>query len=435
LLAIGAISAQASQLEVLQALNLVRADPTIAATWIKNKYISNNRLGITGDENCYQEAVNFLMTAPKVQLISEDAGLDIAAYNHAQDQVTNNIFRHTMSDNTDPSARVQKFGRFTGAWSLSQFVAQFQRSTAVPANDVITLFLTDCGVPSRKHRASLLSNTYSFAGVGVYNKERTTIFTLLMANGFVRAPITNAQLDAAMIQGNGMYSGTGSSFATATFKKFGDFVHPGSQIHTQVFIENIDDSTGPLGNLMDDKSVACPTQINSDVLESTTVRAWTKTSQTCSQGKGAFTTPDNLDRARPFAQKGKCYQRLSYCGASGAVYVYDRQYKTQQDLAQPPADIINELGDAQTDATVACPTWISAKLRIRVVNNWYMPSNQTCTRGSNGYDNTTGLLRKDPFAKRGRCYYRAIFCNTEGKAWYKDSEYMTYSAWAALKTK
>jgi len=307
----------------------------------------------------------------------------------------------------------------------------------VPANDVVMLLASDCGVPSRKHRSMIFSNTFACAGVGVYNKERTTVFTLVFAQGFIRAPITNAQLDTALIEGNGSFVGQGASFSTATFKKYGDFTHPAPEIHTLQNIEQYDDSTGELGNLTNDGSVVCPTKINSDVLEVRTVKGWTKTSQKCTQGQGDFTTTDNLDRKAPFAQNGKCYHRFRFCAPSGTVYTYDREYKTQAAVNTPPSsDIKNELGDAVDDSSVTCPTWVNSSLRVRVVNNWYLFSSTTkCTQGQDGFDATSGVKRVAPFAKSGRCYQRALYCSPQGYIWAKDSEYLTYSQWAATKTK
>lgn len=434
-LAISAISAQASQLELLQVINLARSDPKVVAGWIKLKYLDQNKHGVSGDENCYKEAYDWLMAAPTVNGIVEDAGLDVAAYSHAKNQVENQLFRHNMSDETSPTANVRKYGRFEGQWKITQLVAQFQRSTAVPANDIVMLFASDCGISSRKHRTTLFSNDFKAVGAGIHNKERKTIATVIFGTGFIRNPLTNQQLTEAMIEGNGKYSGAGKSHETATFKTYGQFTHDGAQVHTKDSIESFDDSNGPLGTLKDDGSVKCPTKINSEVLELSTVRGWTKTSQHCERGKDAFTTADHLDRVIPFAQNGKCYHRFRFCAASGAVYTYDRQYKTEQQLSIPVHDIKNELGDGHSDQSVKCPEWINNNLRTRVVNNWYIFDDKNkCTRGTD-YNTSTGLKRVVPFAKLGRCYQRLLYCHTDGIVWAKDSEYKTYAQWASLLTK
>lgn len=345
LLVVGSIHAQASQLEVLKALNLARTNPKVVANWLRAKYIAKGTKGINGDENCYQEAYDYLLNLAPSTLISEDAGIDLAAYAHAKDQVEAGSFNHQTSDNTTPAARLQKFGTVSGTWAMTQMVALFSRSTAVPANDVIMLFASDCGVKSRKHRSALFDKAYLSAGVGVYNKEKKTMITLVFARGFTRAPITNEQLAAANIEGDGMYSGAGASFDTATFKKAGQTVIPGPQIHTAAKIQNPDDTNGDLGNLQDDKSVVCPDQINHEVLELRTIRSWTRTSQTCKRGEGAFTTSDHLDRTKPFAQKGRCFHRFRFCTASGAVFVFDREYKTKDAALSPVKDVINEVGN------------------------------------------------------------------------------------------
>jgi len=432
-LALGMISAQASQLQILQSLNLVRADPKIAASWIKLRYLDNGKRGIANDDTCYQDAYDYLMKASPVQLISEDAGIDLAAFVHAKDQVEASSFTHNLNDGTTPSVRLRRFGTFSGAWGYTQLVALFERSTAVPANDVIMLFASDCGVKSRKHRQAIFSNDYSVAGAGMYKKERKNVFTLVLTKGFVRAPIQNAQLDQAGLEGNGKFTGVGKSWETATFRVQGEFTHPGDQIHSAAAIEALDDSTGALGDLKDDSSVKCPTQINNEALEIKTVKPWTKTSQKCTRNSGDFTTADNLDRLRPFAQKGKCYQRFRFCSPSGAVWTYDREYKTAAAASTPLTDVKNELLDALGDVTVVCPTWVSPKLRIRTVSNWHVLNGKTCARGT-GF-NAEGVKRDAPFAKKGKCFHRQQFCDAQGRIWAKDSEYHTYAEWASLKRK
>lgn len=434
-LAISAISAQASQLEVLKVINLARGDPKVVAGWIKLKYLDQSKNGITGDDNCYKEAYDYLMAASSVSGVVEDAGLDVAAYAHAKNQVDYALFRHNMNDDTTPTGNAKKYGRFEGQWKLTQLVAQFERSTAVPANDIVMLLASDCGISSRRHRAVLFSADFKAVGAGIYNKERKTIATMVFATGFIRNPLTNQQLTDAMIEGDGKFSGAGKSFETASFKTYGEFKHEGAEIHTKTSIEQYDDSTGLLGNLQDDGSVKCPTKINSKLLELSTIRGWTKTSQTCTRGQGFFTTSDNLDRLKPFAQNGKCFHRFRFCSANSQVYTFDRQYKTDEQISNPVYDIKNELGDAKDDNSVKCPEWINNDLRVRVVNNWYIFDNKiACTRGTD-YSSTTGLQRLAPIAKSGKCYHRHQYCHTDGVVWAKDSEFKTYSQWAALLPK
>jgi len=435
LLVVGLIHCQASQLQVIKAMNLARTSPKILATWIDTKYISQGKTGIAGDENCYKEAFDFYNNQKALSPYAEDAGADLAAYLHAKDQVSAGSLNNDLADGTKAIDNLKRFGKFTGAWFFTQMGAQFDRSTPIPGNDVVMLFATSCGDKSRKWRAVMASDDYTQVGVGVYNKERKTLYTAIFTKGFVRSPITNDQLNAAVVEGDAMYSGSGESQPTASFRPFGTDVRPQTpQIHTQERIEATDDTTGELGTLKDDGSVKCPTQINHQVFGIKDIKPWVKTSQVCKRGSGDFTTADFLDRKAPFAQKGKCYQRFRYCGATGAVYVYDRQYKTLADANRPLSDVSNELLDGKGDATTVCPNWISSALRIRVVTNWYLKSTEKCTRGANGYL-ATGLRRDAPFAKKGRCYHRQLFCDEKNQVWAKDSEYYTYSTWAALKRK
>ena len=428
---VGVLNAQATNLEILQSLNLARSDPKLVANWIKLRYIDKNVKGIPTDPTCYEEAYTFLSSATPVPLISEDAGVDLAAFTHAKDQVSNRLFRHAKSDNTTPAANLKRFGTFSGTWSYTQLVGQFERSTVVSANDIILLFASDCGVASRKHRAALFTNTYTVAGAATANVERTTVVTLIFVQGFTRFPITNQQLVDANIQGDGLYSGPGKSWETSVFRPPGSFPKQVDQIHTETLIEKYDDSTGLLGNLKDDGSVECPTIVNHEVLAIRTIKGWVKTSEKCKRGEGDFTTPDFLDRKRPFAQNKKCYHRFRFCGASTKVYVFDREYKTKENSNKPLTNVMNVLGDGKGDVTVDCPTWISSKLIVRQVTNWYIHTAKGCERGTDY--NAEGIKRDAPFAKKGKCYHRQYFCDTEKNIWALDNQYYTYAEWAALK--
>ncbi len=427
---IGLVSAQATQLEILQSWNLARQQPAIFANLISNFYTGKD--GISGDETCYKDAIVALKAQVALKPLSEDVGLDLAGFDHALDLLKSvKKLDHSGSDNSKPEDRLKRYGYFYGAYKFYELLAYTKQTEPVSANKVIMMMLADCGVKDRLHRKIIFDAEATHFGAGVAYAEQETYFVLFASKGYTRKALENTLLDKARIQGDGLYTGNGVSQDVAKWRDASEFVHSGAQIHTEVKIESMDDSNGDLRDLVDDKSVKCPDFINYNILGKRIVRPWTITSRKCTRGTGAFSATTNLDHVLAFSIRGKCFQRLSFCDTKGRVWVLDREYKTLTEYNPQAAPQTSTLGAATDDLSIACPSWINPSLRKRIVQDWYM-TGSTCTRGQNSFTDA-GFFRVAPFAKSGKCYQRIVFCDEKGLVWNRDSEYKTYAEYQATK--
>lgn len=242
-----------------------------------------------------------------------------------------------------------------------------------------------------------------------------------------RRAVNNSVLYEAWIEGDGLYSGEGENISEAQWRTNDYFKKPLEQIHTKQVAENIDDSTGVLGNLKDDGSVKCPTFVNSKLLSIKVISDWHKTSTKCDREDLPWSASAKfIKRDLPFAQNKACYHRLSFCH-EGSVHVIDRQYKTFFSWVKENNPAVKSVLGDEKDTTIKCPHFINPKLRKRVVQNWY-PNGKRCESGVDGYD-SEGFKRIAPYAIKGKCYQRLVKCH-EGLEFFKDSEYKSYEEWS-----
>lgn len=431
-LAIGLVNTQATQLEILEAWNYARANPRVIANRIQNRLSVEKLKGPKGDENCYQDAIDSLNAMDSVPLLAENVGLDLAAWTQAKDMITNiRALKHVGSDKSTVKQRMIRFGKFTGAYKFFEMLAYFKQTKPVPADQIIDLYITDCGNKNRPHRKIVFESDVTHFGAGVVYANKETWITLLSSKGFERNGVENKKLDEAWIEGNGLYKGQGRSHTSARWREAGEFIHKGAQIHVQDKIDGVSDVTGPLGDLKDDKSVACPNFVSSKTLGVKIINDWHLTSERCDRKESPWSKSESfIRRTLPFAQKGKCYHRLSYC-LEGRVWAIDRQYKTFAEYSKETSpNVENPLGDAKDDLSTRCPGFINPKLRKKVIRDWYQ-NGEKCTKGKDGFSDA-GFFRINPFAKSKNCYQRLKYCSN-GLVYLKDSQYMTYAEWRATQ--
>jgi len=438
-LVIGLINTQATQLEIIKTWNWARANPSALATRIQNRIRlrqkTGKKLGPKGDENCLTEAVARLRKQAPVALMDENVGMDLAAYTQAKDMLYHiHALKHIGSDKSSVEERMTRYGRFEGEYKYYEMLAYFKQTQPVTAIKIIELFATDCGNnKKRPHFDILFAKDATHFGAGVEYANKQTWITLISGRGFIRKGVPNTMLDIARVEGDGLMKQNADMIQTAEWRSAKYFKHKATpQIHDQNKIDKVDDSTGPLGNLKDDKSVNCPNYINPKKFTLRTVRTWTLTSRKCNREAKPWSedTSRFIHRTLPFAQKGKCYHRLSWCSLEGRVWVFDREYITFNAAVEKyEPNMKSKLGDAKDDLSVRCPHFINPKiLRKRIVQDWYM-NGEKCVRGKKGFE-SNGFFRINPFAKEGKCYQRLKFCSEQGLVYLKDSEYKTYNEWA-----
>lgn len=432
---LGIASAQVTQLELLQAWNYARTNPNEIKKRITKNFINKGIKGVYNDEACYTSAVKFLESQKSVASLTEEAGIDLSAYAHSKDLLTKvKKLTHDGSDKSSPESRLKKFGRFFGKYNLFEMVTFRRQKKLVSANDIIDSLITDCKLKSRNNRKFIFSTEVTHFGAGVALKKGKLFVTLMGTKGYTSKAISNKQLENSKVYGNANYKGKGVSRPVTRWKDKKE-VKKGKKkvINTITPSKKIDDSTGPLGDLKDDKSVKCPTYVNSKELEKKVIKKWTITSKKCVRGKGDFTRTDNLARYAPFAKKKHCYHRLAYCSTQGRVWVFDRQYKTLDEVdvraAQKPEK--STLGELKHDKSVDCPQWVNGNLRKRIVQDWYK-NGKKCSRGESGFSKK-GFRANRAVAKDRKCYQRNEFCCKNGHVWVKDSEYLTFAEYEARK--
>ena len=431
LLATGAHT-QMTQLECLKSWNYARQYPGNIMARINNRLrtLDVNTPHYNKVKKCLAETVEDLKSQAPVPLLEEDVGMDLAAYTQSKDMLDNIMkLTHIGSDNSHVVDRLNRFGTFKANYKYYEMVAYFKQTKPVPADAVVDLLITDCTRKTRIHRKIIFETQAKKFGCGIAYSNMKTYITLIAGIGYTRNAVKNKALDQARIQGQGMYKGPGRSFPYAKWRSDDEFIHKGPQIHTLWKIEGAVIKRGPLGTLKDDYSVACPNFINPKILGIRIVHKWFLTRKTCNRKKAPWNNALYVKKTMPFAQKGKCYHRLSFCGPHGKVYAQDRQYKTYLRWfreTHPKAKSI--LGaKLKDDMSVKCPSFINPSLRKRIVQDWYQLGKR-CKPGKKGFDEH-GFFRISPLAKDGKCYQRLKYCSHHGIVFFKDSEYITYAEW------
>lgn len=423
-----------TQLEILKAANRLRTHPQEYAAIITQKYISKGVTGIAGDEKCYQEAVKALTNQKALQPLTEEAGIDIAAYKHSKDILEKiKKLSHTGSDNSSPEDRLKREGRFiAGKNYVYELVAYEKSNKVITANDIILLLVSDCGLMSRAKRNYLFSEKVDNFGAGVYIKGTHMAVTVLGTKNFTSKKLTAEEKKKANIEGDGKFKGEGSQQNKTTEKNKETFTKDKKDDTKGVTpLKEGGDNNGPLGDKKDDKSVACPKTVNSKIFQKSIIKNWSLTSKSCKRGEGDFKRTDHLAKYAPFAKKGKCYHELAYCSNAGKVWVLHREYKTLKEVdPNAPGVVVTDeqsLKNAKEDKQVECPDWLNKNLIKRFVKDWWV-SGERCSRGSDGFS-SKGFDRVLPFAYKRKCYQKLRFCDEGGYVWMRNSEYYTLPEW------
>jgi hypothetical protein len=426
----------------MKALNYFRQNPAIAASMIEKTYVSKGINGVYKDTNCYKNAIAKLNTQSPVKPLTESIGADLAATQHSRWIIkeNNGVLTHVQTGTTVYDTfikRIQKFGAIVGTYKAIELITSFNQEELVSANDIILHFVADCNNESKSNYAAIYQPTtfYTHAGVGIAAVGDQTVSVLIMTKAYSANPVTNAAMTAAEIEGNGNYFGNGSSQPSTSVKSADAFAHPGNEIYPGLNPANVATGNGPLGDLVNDNSVKCPTWINpANVKTDGYSRDWAATTTSCTRGTAPFTTTNNLDRVAPFAKANKCYHRLSYCSDQGKIWVKDREYLTLENVdagaSHKPTSAI--LKNFVNDKTVDCPSFVNGPLlRKRIVQDWYLVG-ITCTVGTGNFD-SNGFNSPKAIAMDHKCFHRVQFCDTKGRTWVKDSEYKTLAEFRAEK--
>ena len=187
--AAGAAQMTTFEQQVLAEMNLARTDPTGYARHIERllQYFDGNLLRIPGEvalrtsegPHALREAAAALRAQAPLAALAASPGLARAARDHAEDLGPRGGFGHAGSDGSRMDARISRYGTWDG--SAAENISYGSES----ARDVVIGLLVDDGVPSRGHRANILSADARFAGVGCgRHAEYGTMCVIDFAGGY-----------------------------------------------------------------------------------------------------------------------------------------------------------------------------------------------------------------------------------------------------------
>jgi uncharacterized protein YkwD len=111
------------------------------------------------------EAIRFLRDAQPRPPLALSPGLCRAAADHCRDQA-NGAMGHNGSDGSNPASRINRYGKWQGAWAEN--IAYGKRS----ARDIVLALIIDDGVRGRGHRKNIFNPNYNVAGAAYGSHAR-----------------------------------------------------------------------------------------------------------------------------------------------------------------------------------------------------------------------------------------------------------------------
>lgn len=179
---------------VIHEINLARQNPSFYARFLQETNRSGN-LRVSSDGSlrrmhegaqAVDEAIRFLQgTQPRAPL-ALSPGLCRAAADHCRDQARGAI-GHNGSDGSNPAARINRYGKWQGAWAEN--IAYGKRS----ARDIVLALIVDDGVRGRGHRKNIFNSNYNVAGAAYGPHARLgSVCDIDFAGAYVESALVSA---------------------------------------------------------------------------------------------------------------------------------------------------------------------------------------------------------------------------------------------------
>ena len=157
-----------SRTDIVAELNAARTAPAAyaARAWAWRALFRGDRIERPGETtvvtregtDAVDEAIAFLERQTPLPPLRGSPALDRAAADHANDQARSGGVAHVGGDDSSPSERMRRYGR----WSATGEAIAYGSDRA---EDVILQLIVDDGVPDRGHRRILFNPVYELIGV------------------------------------------------------------------------------------------------------------------------------------------------------------------------------------------------------------------------------------------------------------------------------
>ncbi|MGI8890677.1 MAG: CAP domain-containing protein [Chthoniobacterales bacterium] len=153
--------------EVVREMNLAREHPDRYAVYLE-KLKDNvqgsilvlpdgSRFRAREGATAVNEAIRFLQNARPLAPLAFSHGMANAAAEHVADQVSGAL-GHAGSDQSDPAARLNRYGVWSGRWGEN--ISYGKRT----ARDIVIALIIDDGLRNRKHRKNIFNAEFHLAG-------------------------------------------------------------------------------------------------------------------------------------------------------------------------------------------------------------------------------------------------------------------------------
>jgi uncharacterized protein YkwD len=176
---------------VIHEMNLARANPAQYAIFIEQlrAHFHGNVLVLPGRTmlrtkegvGALNEAISFLRSAQPLSPLAQSPGMCRAAADHCADQ-RNGRMGHGGSDWSNPGERINRYGRWGGAWGEN---ISYGKSSA---RDIVLALIIDDGLRGRKHRKNIFNPAFGIAGAayGAHARYRS-VCSIEFAGAFAEA--------------------------------------------------------------------------------------------------------------------------------------------------------------------------------------------------------------------------------------------------------
>lgn len=131
-------------------------------------------------EAAHNEAIEFLKKIEPLQELEHDSKLSLACQDHAEDIGNNGIYSHEGSNKENISQRVEKHAE----WDY--FLCQNLDFGARNAREIVILFITGDGDPTRTNRKNLFRSNINFIGAASAPHKGSDIVSVIAYAGNVR---------------------------------------------------------------------------------------------------------------------------------------------------------------------------------------------------------------------------------------------------------